>query len=68
VLRRRELPKELSKLVQIPMHPEIHKELKIAALRDDTESVAFWVHQHLCQVLNREDLTLQVPVTYSSAK
>jgi hypothetical protein len=50
---------ELSKLVQLSMHPEVHKELRIHALREDYATPGEWLHEHLCEVLGRPDLSLR---------
>jgi hypothetical protein len=56
---KRALPDCLTKNVTVPMHPEIHRELKIASLREGFETVGEYIHQHFCMELKREDLMLQ---------
>lgn len=61
------LPQELSKKVQVPMHPELHRALKIHSLQEGYETLAEWMHQHFCYFLHKEDLMLQAPETEESA-
>lgn len=63
---RKALPSALSQKTTVPMHPEMHREIRIASLRDGYESVAEWLHNHFCHALGREDLLLPSPQAVTS--
>jgi predicted HicB family RNase H-like nuclease len=54
-----------SKVVNVKLHPEIHKELKISAIQEDI-SMEERLHSILCLEFERADLLTHDPETASA--
>lgn len=53
------IPDELSQFIQLRVHPQLYKEMKMSAIREDYGSIAEWVHERLCKELGRRDLSVK---------
>ena len=50
-------PSTKGKSVTLPMHPELHKAIRLAALSQDL-NYAEWMHLHFAEFFGRSDLPL----------
>ena len=61
-----ELPDCLTEFTRFYLHPEILRDLRIAQLRSNTQTLSELLHELLCDALERDDLALDPSVIAKS--